>query len=233
MTSLTPGAPDNSWRQGLRSRRRVLMVVSLLTAGCLLVGDGLAQEPPRLTIPPPPPPTSLSDGDAFGLWNECAPIDLVVEGLSNDAADIDLTEERIQTLADSRLRAARLYDAAARPYHLYVRVGVLVSENRRGGAYSIEVSFQKYLRDGVSDQNGFAATWDTGSYGTHGGDAGFILQSVSEHLDRFVLEYLRGERNRLPVSWRVLKIGCLRHSLLIRQPICVRAATRTMTARLG
>ena len=28
-------------------------------------------------------------------------------------------------------------------------------------------------------------------------------------------------------------IGCLRHSLLIRQPICVRVATRTMTARLG
>ena len=27
--------------------------------------------------------------------------------------------------------------------------------------------------------------------------------------------------------------GCLRHSLLIRQPICVRAATRTMPARLG
>ena len=30
-----------------------------------------------------------------------------------------------------------------------------------------------------------------------------------------------------------IAIGCLRHSLLIRQPICVRAATRTMTARLG
>ena len=28
MTSLTPGAPDNSWRQGLRSRRLVLMVGS-------------------------------------------------------------------------------------------------------------------------------------------------------------------------------------------------------------
>ena len=26
--------------------------------------------------------------------------------------------------------------------------------------------------------------------------------------------------------------GCLRHSLLIRQPICVRAATRTLVARL-
>ena len=33
-----------------------------------------------------------------------------------------------------------------------------------------------------------------------------------------------------PVDWET---RCLRHSLLIRQPICVRAATRTMTARLG
>ena len=33
--------------------------------------------------------------------------------------------------------------------------------------------------------------WNTTSYGTHSGNAGFILQSVSEHLDRFVLEYLR------------------------------------------
>ena len=42
-----------------------------------------------------------------------------------------------------------------------------------------------------------------------------------------------------PITLGVARIGdhggagCLRHSLLIRQPICVRAATRTMTARLG
>ena len=184
-----------------RSRRRLLMAVSLLTAGCLFVGDGLAQEPPRFPIPPPPKltippprrpiPPSLRAVDAFDFWNECEPIRLIVESLSNnDAADMDLTKERIQTLAESHLRAARLYDAEARPY-LYVRVGVLVSENQRGGAYSIDVSFKKYLRDGVSEQNGFAETWETGSYGTHGRDAGFILQSVSEHLDSFVLEYLR------------------------------------------
>ena len=161
------------------------MAVSLLTAGCLLVGGGLAQEPPSFPIPP-----SLSSGDAFDLWNKCAPINLFVEGLDDDAASIDLTRERIQTLAESRLRAARLYDAAALPY-LYVRVAVLVSENRRGGAYSIEVSFKKYLHDGVADQNGFAATWDTGSFGTHSGNAGFILQAVSEDLDNFVLDYLR------------------------------------------
>ena len=93
--------------------------------------------------------------------------------------------ERIQTLAESRLRAARLYDAAALLPYLYVRVGVF------GGAFHIKVSFKKWLRDDVSEKNGIAETWDTGSLGTHGGDAGFILQGVSEHLDRFVLEYLR------------------------------------------
>ena len=184
MTSLTTGAADDRWRQGPRSRRRLLMAVSLLTAWCLLVGDGLAQEPASLPVPP-----SLRS-DYFALWNECAPIDLVVAGLSNEAADIGLTKERIQTLAESRLRAARLYAAAARPY-LYVRVGVLVSENRRGGAHNIEVSFMKYLRDSVSEQNGMAQTWNTGGFGTHSGNAGFLLQQLSEYLDRFVLEYLR------------------------------------------
>ncbi len=165
------------------------MVVSLLTAWCLLVGDGLAQEPPRPTIPPPPPPTSLSNFDTFRLWSGCAPIKLLVV-LSGDAADIDLTEERIQTLAESRLRAARLYDAAAL-LPLYVNVGVLVSENLRGGAFSINVSFYKLLRDVVSDRTWVAATWEAGNFGTHDGDAGYILQFVSEKLDRFILEYLR------------------------------------------
>ena len=69
--------------------------------------------------------------------------------------------------------------------NLYVRVGVF------GGAFHIKVSFKKRLRDDVSEKNGIAETWDTGSLGTHGGNGGFILQGVSEHLDRFVLEYLR------------------------------------------
>ena len=114
MTSLTTGAADYRWRQGPRSSRRLLTAVSLLTAWCLLVGDGLAQEPTRPSLPPPPsfpippPPPSLSSSDAFALWNECAPINLIIEGLSDGAAAIDLTMERIQTLAESRLRAARL-----------------------------------------------------------------------------------------------------------------------------
>ena len=48
-------------------------------------------------------PPRLSSGDAFDLWNKCEPIDLIVEGLDDEAAAIDLTTERIQTLAESRL----------------------------------------------------------------------------------------------------------------------------------
>ena len=129
-------------------------------------------------------------GDRFDLFNECAQINLMVENLSDDAADIDLTKDRVQTLAESRLRAARLYDAEARPY-LYVRVGMLVSDDRHGGAYTIEVSFNKPLRDGMLELDGFASTWDTGTYGTHSGDTSFIMQGLSEALDKFVFEYLR------------------------------------------
>ena len=165
----------------------------LLTACWLLAGAGLAQEPARPKIPPPPPLTSLSYLDTFKLWNECALIGLVVEELPDGAADIDLTKERIQALVESRLRVARLYDAAVPLYisYLYVRVGVIVSENRRSGAFSIEVSFKKDVLDVVSDRNGSAVTWATTIYGIHAGDADYILQAVSERLDWFILEYLR------------------------------------------
>ena len=36
-----------------------------------------------------------------------------------------------------------------------------------------------------------ATTWDFGGAGTHGEDADFILQGLSEHLDGFILDYLR------------------------------------------
>ena len=205
MTSLTPGAADYRWRQGPRSRRRLLMAVSLLTAGCLLVGDGLAQEPQRPSLPPPPgfpllpPPRLPMPTGGFALWNECAPIGLLIESLDDDAAAIDLTEERIQTLAESRLRAARLYDTVEGNPYLYIRVTVLNSENRSGGAFHVRMSFNKYLREDVpeywrnemSDLKVLASIWDHGTLGTYAGDAGFILQHVSEQLDRFILEYLR------------------------------------------
>ena len=128
----------------------------------------------------------VSGSDRFELFNECGPMDLVVERYEGDAGwtDIGLTVDRIQTMAESRLRAARLYDATALAY-LYVNVNVL------GRAFSLRVEYSKVLYDGVSGETNYAKTWNIGSTGTHSGDAGFILQSLSEYLDRFILEYLR------------------------------------------
>ena len=36
-----------------------------------------------------------------------------------------------------------------------------------------------------------AMTWDTRRVGTHGDNAGFIMNGLSEMLDGFLLEYLR------------------------------------------
>ena len=128
----------------------------------------------------------VSDRDRFRLFNECGPMDLIVEDYKDNAswADIGLTVDRIQTMAESRLRAARLYDALALPY-LYVNVNVV------GRGYSLTVDYRKVVYDPVSGETYNAMTWDIGSAGTHGGDAGSILQGLSEHLDRFILEYLR------------------------------------------
>ena len=128
----------------------------------------------------------VSAFDRFKLFNECGPMNLSVEDYGDDAdrSDIGLTVDRIQTMAESRLRAARLYNATALPY-LYVNVNVA----KRG--YSVDVDYNKVVYDAVSGETNYAKTWTTGGTGTHVGDAGFILQGLSEHLDRFILAYLR------------------------------------------
>ena len=101
-------------------------------------------------------------------------------------------------MAANRLRAARLYDTTGTDLeqqmdevfgspdaHLYVAVGVI------GDVFSVEVSYRKVLYDSVSDRYGPAAVWGLVGYGTHGGNARSILLSVSEFLDRFLVEYLR------------------------------------------
>ena len=122
----------------------------------------------------------------FQLFNECGPTNLIVEGLPPDAAAISLTRERVVTLAESRLRAARLFSVDRVPSYLYVNVNVV------GRAFSIRVGYNKRLFDPITDEFRFANTWNSGSAGTTGASGGnFIMQGLSEHLDSFVLEYLR------------------------------------------
>lgn len=127
----------------------------------------------------------VTDLDRFQLWSDCRGMRLSVADLGEDAADIDLTEEAIETAVRSRLRAARLYDADAFGHFLYVNVNVFRQ------VFSINVEYYKGLNDSVSGELGVATTWQIGSVGTHGWDAGYILSAVSQYMDKFIDEYLR------------------------------------------
>ena len=50
--------------------------------------------------------------------------------------------------------------------------------------------YNKRLYDAASGMNMYAGTWISAGAGTQGGDAGYILQAVSESLDQFILDYL-------------------------------------------
>ena len=147
-----------------------LMAVALLAAGSVT-----AQE------------EAVTDLDRFELWNECKPVELVVERLDEDAVAIGLSREDITVAARSRLRSARIYSTDPTATWLYIRVTVASF-----GAHSVQIGFRKALWDLITGERGSAETWNKGSIGTHGnGGAVFILSTVSQHLDQFIDEYLR------------------------------------------
>ena len=126
----------------------------------------------------------IPDFKRFELFADCRPMRLLVEGLPDGASKIGLTKEAIQAAAESRLRSARLYDSRASRF-LYVNVNVV------GRAFSITLEFHKRVWDFSSGIIQTATTWDSGSAGTHGGNANFILSSISGHMDKFLVEFLR------------------------------------------
>ncbi len=125
--------------------------------------------------------------DRFQLWNECRPVNLLAEELPEDAAKIGLKDEAIFVAVRSRLRAARLYkeETDLRSSFLIVRINFV------GPAFSTSVDYNKMVRDPTSRVTMPARTWHAGVVGTHGRDPGYILSSVSQHVDKFIDEYLR------------------------------------------
>ena len=148
----------------------------------ILVGFLLAGSPPAAG-------QEITDYDLFQLWNDCDPVFLVVRDLHDSAEKVGLTKQRIQTMAESRLRAARIYSLTGINY-LYVRVNYLES-----GVFDAIVAFKPIVhRDWSSDhraKTNHTQTWSTGSTGQSAGNSGFIMQSLSEHIDKFINEYLR------------------------------------------
>ena len=122
--------------------------------------------------------------ECFQLYTACHPINLVVGNLSSDAEDIGLQKQAVINAAESRLRSARIYDPSVWEY-LYVHIHIV------SGAFHIVLHFNKALTDHWTSQTQLATTWKDGSTGTHGGDSQYILGALSEHLDTFLVDFLR------------------------------------------
>lgn len=119
----------------------------------------------------------------FELFAACQPTALIVEGLRHE--DV-ITKSAIQNAAESRLRAARIYtDLGISTPYLYINVNV-----GAGPAFGIHIEFKKWMSDEYGN-DGLAAAWSTGTTGTHGGDGSYILSIISEHMDKFIVEYFR------------------------------------------
>ena len=64
------------------------------------------------------------------------------------------------------------------------------------------MEFQKRVQDNFSNVYGFTPTWNTGSMGTHGFSSGYIISSVSEHVDQFITEFLKVNEKACNQRWK-------------------------------
>ncbi|MCY4375332.1 MAG: hypothetical protein OXC31_16345 [Spirochaetaceae bacterium] len=124
--------------------------------------------------------------ERFALWTNCAPLLLSV-GEVDTSNEAGLTHGSLQNLAETRLRAARLYGDERSPVVLSLYVGVFRA------AFTIQLELWKHLADDeLSNRRGFATTWSSSPVGMYGaGGANYILGVVSQTLDSFLVEYLR------------------------------------------
>ena len=129
---------------------------------------------------------AISDYEQRALFAQCDPVDLVVEDLwKKKASEIGLTEEAVVNAAESRLRAARLFEPKSNSY-LYVNV-ILAG----GYGFGVFIKLKRYLNDLGYGFPGTATVWDAGTAGTHGADGQYVLGIVSQLMDIFLTAYLR------------------------------------------
>ena len=164
---------DVGERVSLRVKRAEVVIAAVIASGAPLEAQTIARE-------------------RFELFNECQPVNLIVV-LGDGVDDLPepltkLTKERVRTLAESRLRAARLFSSAPLFPLLSISVEVLGQTSVR------TMDFSKMLHDPISGETHVATTWKETFLNRHrsGSDgAATIMQGLSESVDTFILEYLR------------------------------------------
>ena len=154
-----------------------LMAASVL---CLVAASSHGQEP-----------SILDELELFQLFADCQPVYLTVF-VQVDAPDVSgLTEDRVRTVAESRLRAARLHesDIGLLQDIGLLHVAVWVQEKTRVSTSKVE--FLKPVTDQYTSQFRHTGTWESARAGIADTNGSMVMQAVSEMMDEFINDYLR------------------------------------------
>ncbi len=125
----------------------------------------------------------------FMLYNGCEPVALYFVFSLDDRAEEDGLTDRIRTVVVSRLRAARMLASPGSDPATQIIIGVSTVNS----VFAYDIQFYKMLDDPWSGDSALGATYGdmVPVAGTYGDDTGFVVQNLSEHIDRFISDYLR------------------------------------------
>lgn len=125
-----------------------------------------------------------SIGERRRLLTECAPVGLFVT--VTDYEEIGLTADRVRTMGESRLRAARLYES-----EIGLEAELVLTVIVFRDIYMYNANIAKRRLDPFTGDDLMTAYLPVPRGGVHGGDAGFVMQSLTETVDAIISDYLR------------------------------------------
>ena len=123
------------------------------------------------------------------LLAECTPMGLLVKIQDKEPDDLGLTKEAVVQMAESRLRAARLFTKTPFNEESYQELVVIVTGVRI--AFNVRLYLTRDIDDTGFGSRGTVSIWELSSSGVHGGNGRFVFMAVSELVDEFVASYLR------------------------------------------
>ena len=112
----------------------------------------------------------------------------------SDERKANLKEEELRRAVESRVRDSRLFKGDS-PQTLYVNV------NPVGGVFSPSVELLRHTEDTGFGFPETVTVWSVGAAGTLVGDGRCNIGVLSRHIDAFLAEYLRHNRDWCEDRW--------------------------------
>ena len=152
------------------------------------------------TVASPLQPRTGPDTELYDkLYTGCAHVEALVT-VEDQASRLGVAEERrLKVMAESRLRAARLYPSPTPALEITVKapaldITVQALDGDGTNAYTARVAFVRPMLNPITEGRLWVTTWKRGSFGYFGDRAdpsGSVQANVSDFVDEFILDYLR------------------------------------------